>query len=468
MFDRPYMQVKSLWSYNPIPGGCVLYLPLWNPHTNGLAFQSIDPFGHTITRTASGVLHFTGSATSNVNVGTIHDASAKLWVSIWFRLDSSFASGAPADMYIFGKQLDGTNRLRVWLESTDGKIICRLQLGGAVKFTIASGETSWNANQWYHIIFSIGQAMGGGAASNGARLRVDNGTAQTDGNVDAAPNGGDFVIGDYDDPGAGNGFIGEIEEVVCGTDDLSDAEETGLYAGTLPGDETEYWPMDEGSGTGAGAIKDQEGTADADGAIDSACTWENVPQHQRANGHYLDGFDDYIDITPVLTNALATTTAGTIGFWVKVPDATPGGQMAFVAFGDTDGNEYLRLFIEQAGKFQCNAAIAGVASWSLETDNAVFSDNVWAYVELIHDGTNASARINGVAVAQTLTEHDDLTAWFGGLTGLDNGFIGKSSFNNNANLNPLAGTIGEVIIHNRALPTAEGLHNYNRTKFKYQ
>ena len=176
----------------------------------------------------------------------------------------------------------------------------------------------------------------------------------------------------------------------------------------------------------------------------------------------------YIDITPALTNALAATTTGTIGFWVKVPDATPGGQMAFVAFGDTDGNEYLRLFIEQAGKFQCNAAIAGVASWSLETDNAVFSDNVWAYVELIHDGTNASARINGVAVAQTLTEHDDLTAWFGGLTGLDNGFIGKSSFNNNANLNPLAATIGEVIIHNQALSAAEGLHNYNRTKLKYQ
>ncbi|KKM70713.1 hypothetical protein LCGC14_1438040, partial [marine sediment metagenome] len=108
---------KSLWSHNPIPGGCVLYLPLWHPNLGGLKYKSIDPFGHTCTRTASGILHFTGSATSNVNMTAIHDASAKLWISLWFRLDSNFASGSPADMYIFGKQLDVNNRLRVWLES---------------------------------------------------------------------------------------------------------------------------------------------------------------------------------------------------------------------------------------------------------------------------------------------------------------------------------------------------------------
>ncbi len=44
---------KSLWSYNPIPNGCVLYLPLWNNSLSGPVFKSPDPFGHTATVTSA-------------------------------------------------------------------------------------------------------------------------------------------------------------------------------------------------------------------------------------------------------------------------------------------------------------------------------------------------------------------------------------------------------------------------------
>jgi len=44
---------KSLWSYNPIPGGCVLYLPLWNPNLSGPVFKSVDSYGHTSTVTGA-------------------------------------------------------------------------------------------------------------------------------------------------------------------------------------------------------------------------------------------------------------------------------------------------------------------------------------------------------------------------------------------------------------------------------
>jgi len=44
---------KSLWSYNPIPSGCVLYLPLWHPGLSGPVFKSPDPFGHICTVTGS-------------------------------------------------------------------------------------------------------------------------------------------------------------------------------------------------------------------------------------------------------------------------------------------------------------------------------------------------------------------------------------------------------------------------------
>ena len=312
------------WNGNhfaPPDVGSVLYLP------------GVPGAGSTILDYSSDyILHFTGSATSNVNCTAIHNAAAKLWVSLWFRLDSSFAGGAPADMYIWGKQLDGTNRLRVWLESTNGTINYRLQLGGAVKFTIASVETSWNANQWYHIIFSISSA-------EGARLIVDNGGAQTNVNVDAAPNGGDFVIGVYDDPGAGNGFIGEIKEVTVGTDDLSGGEEAGLYAGTRPGDEDNYWDLHEGTGTTA-----HDSAGSDDGTIDSANVWEGTGTRRGNDGtivgatyrqlptglNYLDfdGSDDKITVGAAATFKFlhgAEDTSNfkfTIKFWMFVTSFT--------------------------------------------------------------------------------------------------------------------------------------------------
>ncbi len=44
---------KSLWSYNPIPGGNVLYLPFWSPSLNESAFRSVDLFGHACAVTGA-------------------------------------------------------------------------------------------------------------------------------------------------------------------------------------------------------------------------------------------------------------------------------------------------------------------------------------------------------------------------------------------------------------------------------
>ena len=59
IITKPYMTAKSLHSYNPIPGGCVLYLPLWNPGCWGSTFKSIDSYGHAISRTG-GVMNGNG------------------------------------------------------------------------------------------------------------------------------------------------------------------------------------------------------------------------------------------------------------------------------------------------------------------------------------------------------------------------------------------------------------------------
>jgi len=124
---------------------------------------------------------------------------------------------------------------------------------------------------------------------------VENGTPILTGNVDAAPNGGDFVIGDIDDPGLGPmvilGFIGEIQNVIVGTDDLTPAEEEALYAGTAPGDETNYWYIDEGTGTD---IIDY-GTGGNDGTADTACSWETATFTTGSTGRLCDFYIEVDD-----------------------------------------------------------------------------------------------------------------------------------------------------------------------------
>ena len=44
---------KSLWSYNPLPTGCVLYIPSFHPSIRNTVFKSVDPYGHTATVTGT-------------------------------------------------------------------------------------------------------------------------------------------------------------------------------------------------------------------------------------------------------------------------------------------------------------------------------------------------------------------------------------------------------------------------------
>ena len=91
MLSLALSQAKSLHSYNPIPGGCVFYAPLWHPSLSGPVFKSIDPYGHVCTRTG-GVLGPDGITMdgddkivvpnhASLNFGT-GDFSLGLWVSI--------------------------------------------------------------------------------------------------------------------------------------------------------------------------------------------------------------------------------------------------------------------------------------------------------------------------------------------------------------------------------------------------
>ncbi len=234
--------------------------------------------------------HFTGSATSNMNPGALHDASAKLWLSFWFKLDSDHAAGSP-EQTIQGKRIGGSDFLTVTLRSDTGKLRFLKLDGGGTTFAIATVQSSWNAGQWYHVIASISSA-------NGARLIVDNGTAVTNADTSAAPNGGDYIMGNQTDGGT-SGYVGIYANIAVGTDDLTTDEEEGLFNGIIPADANNIWLMDEGTGE---TIVIDTGTDGNDGTLDSAVTWENAIRVNNSgiqNGT-IASFPDYVGNPPSL------------------------------------------------------------------------------------------------------------------------------------------------------------------------
>ena len=242
------------------------------------------------------VLAFDGTANSKIDCGAINDAAAKFWVSFRFKLDSDFSSANSTDQFLWSKAVDTNNTIIANLYAGNGKLYFYMYIGGLLKFQITSAETSWTAGTWYHVLASISSA-------NAVRLRVDNGTAVTDTDTTALPNGGDFMIGYYAYDTA-KGFIGAIADFACGTDDLSTTEEASLYTGTLPGDETDWWAIDEATGTSITSY----GSDATTGTAGSACSWTTdngglvwLEAHYQKRGD--SSYTDIGDFTTSPTNS---------------------------------------------------------------------------------------------------------------------------------------------------------------------
>ncbi len=242
---------------------------LWLPEQiNGLSLPSAVAGGHPLTltnaskkTTADGV-HGDGSANSNINCGAIHNAEAKWWFSFRFKLDSTFVGGL-GDMFLFGKRLSDNDWIFLYLVNGDGALHFRYQFGGATAFNIQSAESSWTAGTSYHVLASI-------SSVNAVRMRINNGVAITNADVNPAPNGGDVIIGHRVTATAG-GIKGVITDFYMGTDDLTAEEELDLYQGVPPADATEVYLCD----TGRGSTVDNRGSsgAGANGTLGPACTW---------------------------------------------------------------------------------------------------------------------------------------------------------------------------------------------------
>ena len=205
MLSAPFLfSSKSLWSRNPIPAGCVLYLPLWSPGLNGSVFKSADPFGHTCTVTGTTKVdngrHFDGADDKIVIPNNaIIDITGDITVVVRFKFDAPWTIGddwmalvdkawgeAPRDSYT------------LYFRGPSGDLLFVRSTGG-----VASAITSWTA-RWYHLLCTYSATTG--------QLYVDgvaNGTAGG-GETDTG-NAKDLTIG-LDITG-GRDVLGTISDV---------------------------------------------------------------------------------------------------------------------------------------------------------------------------------------------------------------------------------------------------------------
>jgi len=282
---------------------------LWLPEQiNSTTLPSTVSGGHPLAltgaqkRTTCDGVRFNGSVSSNINCGAVHNAAAKLWISLRFKLDVTHTAASADYQWLFGKFLNGTDYLDAYIRGSEGKLHFRLAISGSL-FDIAANDgvsdiTTWVGDQWYHVICSISDTAGIG------RLRVDGGNIVLTGDVNAGPNGGDMVIGDIDDPGTGNGLVGIISDVFIGTDDLSTTEEVNLYKGAPPSDTVNEYLLDEGQGVTAY----DRGSGGDNGTLDTDASWAwGQVQHPVIS---FDGINDNgncdIDISGAFTVLMVT------------------------------------------------------------------------------------------------------------------------------------------------------------------
>jgi len=382
----------------------VKYRELWLPRgineNASLPSSRYDGHGLAFTGARRGTtcdgVHFDGTATSNINLGAIHDNAATFYLSSRFKFDQSFSIAATTDQYIWGKFLDATHFLWLVFKAADGKLYFEGQDGGANDFSIAAQDggvdiANWEAGRWYNVIASI-------SVANDVRFIIDNGTVVTVVTAIALPNGGDLVFGDSDDPGAGTGFKGVIADFFCEEGvDLTPNQEEDYYRGIPIATVDNAYPLDEGRGTTAY----DRGADGNNGTLDTTATWAWGRVKQPVIS--FDGINDHA-IGAIGTDVSGAVTIIWVGKLKAIYDGVQDDHYLVEYFIDNNNNYTLYLnSITGDIRFLCVAAgtnaVADLNAFGIEIDDyAIFIGTVTAAgrIQLFANG-RLHATDNGLA-----------------------------------------------------------------------
>ena len=371
-------------------------------------------------------------------------APSALSVAFWFKTNS-----VSTEQMIVGYMDESNNGYYAELLSS------KLQFAVTTNVEINSTQ-NLSSNTWYHgvatyngsnvkiYINGVNVTFGTGATSAG----ITNGTA-------------DFTIG-KSTPFGGLFFGGIIDDARVYNRVLSATEVLALYNQTMGFARTKInssrnnsltsgrvglWSFDGADVNPTTAI-DRSGQGN-NGTLTGASGSQNKPQPVRGRlGQALnfDGTDDYIDIPN--SSVLKPTSFITITAWIQVTSAI--GAFDRILDIEPDGSNGYTFFVGADGH-SIGARIAG----TLSNDYGVLSNNVWAHVAVVYDGSNMIFYVNGANVG-SYPRTGSIS-----YTGATTLYIGRKRA---ASSNYFDGSIDDVRIYNRALSAAEITQLYNMGK----
>jgi len=156
---------RSPQLYNPVPDGCVLYLPLWHPELSGTVFNSVDDFRHTptVTGTTWGATGRTFDGTTDIITvpdSNSLDLTTGCSIGMWIKL---LDTPAQYDELL----IKGIDKYEINFPSAPGSLVPRFYLTCADGAVLRDG-VGLSLNTWYHLVATYDAVAGAKVYTNTA------------------------------------------------------------------------------------------------------------------------------------------------------------------------------------------------------------------------------------------------------------------------------------------------------------
>ena len=191
----------------------------------------------------------------------------------------------------------------------------------------------------------------------------------------------------------------------------------------------------------------------------------NDLRFQFVNNPFALSFDggDHVDVDTILGagSPILTSPRGSIEANLRNPSAFTQRNTIF-SLGDTNANEYLRLYIDNADKkLKAELRTAAAVQWALETDLAIDNFGIdftkFFYtvkiLQAFNVDDNAGANpepklfVNGGSPTQTFTTSTDKTKWVPDIqANVDNARIGSLNINSAGEADQFEGLIDFLVV----------------------
>jgi len=226
-----------------------------------------------------------------------------------------------------------------------------------------------------------------------------------------------------------------------------------------------YWILDD-----VLQAEDKSGNA-KDGTLVGSPPSTTGPFSEPRAAMSFDGTTpQYVDISDEI-NECGDDRNGAWMAWVKLDDATPASEQAFMSIGIDSEATYVCMFCTTAGKLEVYYADVdaegGVYKWWIQTQDVVFSNNTWAHIaftttDSFVDQAPPFLYVDGVLVGTNKSKTGiGSYVWLKQKEGEWTDMNIGSMYENSARSRDLAGAVSQVKIFSKDLTAAEILSEKN-------